>query len=58
MEHQVYEMIYKCKTTNALVRVKNKPNITLVAKAIIMLQENLLINEQLKRKNRSGENKE
>jgi hypothetical protein len=46
-EKQGYEMIYESKVTNALVRVKNKPNFNLVAKAIIKLQENLEI-EKLK----------
>jgi hypothetical protein len=46
-EKQEYEMIYESKVENATVIVKNKPNINLIAKAIIRLQENLEI-EKLK----------
>ncbi|MFD0827598.1 hypothetical protein ACT8ZR_18380 [Neobacillus sp. M.A.Huq-85] len=44
-----YQMVYKSNIVNALVRVKNKPNITLVAKAIIKLQENLEIQKLLEK---------
>lgn len=47
MEQQGYEMIYESKVSNALVRVKNKPNIKLIANAIMKLEENLSI-EKLK----------
>jgi hypothetical protein len=52
-KQQEYDMIYESKVTNALVRVKNKPNIELVAKAIIKLEKNIEIQNQKER----GENK-
>lgn len=39
MKDENYLRVYKSKTTNATIRVKNRPSIKLIAKAVIKLAE-------------------
>jgi hypothetical protein len=41
--------VYQSKTTNAIIRTKNKPNPILVAQAILKLTEELNINKNRER---------
>lgn len=41
-----YIEIYESKVTNALVRVKNEPNIELLARTVIMIAEDYMVKKE------------
>lgn len=48
MEDKDFYMVFQSKTHKAKVRIKNKPNMKLLAKAVIMVADDYLAKENSK----------